>query len=207
MAYMIIVTGKNVGRLCNLCWSLTCFKVHWNEGFWFEFFCPFTWSWIMNFLCGVSLIFAYIGILFSICLQGVLWVQYVSPGCVVSSVCVSRVCCEFRLRTPQLRNTTNTVPVGFEVLTAASMKMAVFWVVAPCTGRSLPTFQRSLLPLSTGQWVSSALTDSFLYRKAIPRARLTHRPDDGGSKVLWNVGRLLPDYMAQRPRRQPSSQF
>jgi hypothetical protein len=24
-----------------------------------------------------------------------------------------------------------------------------------------------------------------------------HHPDDGGSKELWNVGKLLPDYMAQ----------
>jgi hypothetical protein len=30
-------------------------------------------------------------------------------------------------------------------------------------------------------------------------------PDDGGSKDLWNVGKLLPDYMALQPRRQPSS--
>jgi hypothetical protein len=30
----------------------------------------------------------------------------------------------------------------------------------------------------------SALADCFLFRKLIPRARLTHRPDDGGSKVL-----------------------
>jgi hypothetical protein len=30
-------------------------------------------------------------------------------------------------------------------------------------------------------------------------------PDDGGSKDLWNVGKILPDYMAQQPRRQPSS--
>jgi hypothetical protein len=29
--------------------------------------------------------------------------------------------------------------------------------------------------------------------------------DDGGSKHLWNVGKILPDYMAQQPRRQPSS--
>jgi hypothetical protein len=29
--------------------------------------------------------------------------------------------------------------------------------------------------------------------------------DDGGSKHLWNVGKLLPDYTAQQPRRQPSS--
>jgi hypothetical protein len=32
---------------------------------------------------------------------------------------------------------------------------------------------------------------------------ITHRPDDGGSKHLWNVGK--PDYMAQQHRRQPSS--
>jgi hypothetical protein len=31
------------------------------------------------------------------------------------------------------------------------------------------------------------------------------RPDDGGSKHLWNVGKLLPDYTALQPRRQPSS--
>jgi hypothetical protein len=30
------------------------------------------------------------------------------------------------------------------------------------------------------------------------------RPDDGGSKDLWNVGKLLPDYTALKPRRQPS---
>jgi hypothetical protein len=33
----------------------------------------------------------------------------------------------------------------------------------------------------------------------------THRPDDGGSKDLWNVGKFLPDYTALQPRRQPSS--
>jgi hypothetical protein len=32
-----------------------------------------------------------------------------------------------------------------------------------------------------------------------------HRPDDGGSKNIWNVGKLLPDYTALQPRRQPSS--
>jgi hypothetical protein len=29
----------------------------------------------------------------------------------------------------------------------------------------------------------------------------THHPDDGGSKHLWNVGKRLPDYRAQQPRR------
>jgi hypothetical protein len=32
-----------------------------------------------------------------------------------------------------------------------------------------------------------------------------HFSDGGGSKHLWNIGKLLPDYMAQQPRRQPSS--
>jgi hypothetical protein len=53
--------------------------------------------------------------------------------------------------------------VRFEVLTAESMKMAAFWVVA------------------------------------------IHRPGNGGSEHLSNVGKRLSDYMAQQPRRQPTS--
>jgi hypothetical protein len=34
---------------------------------------------------------------------------------------------------------------------------------------------------------------------------MSGRPDDGGSKDLWDVGKLLPDYTALQPRRQPSS--
>jgi hypothetical protein len=33
---------------------------------------------------------------------------------------------------------------------------------------------------------------------------ITHSPDDGGSKDLCNVGKLLLDYTALQPRRQPS---
>jgi hypothetical protein len=29
---------------------------------------------------------------------------------------------------------------------------------------------------------------------------MTHRPDDGGSKDLWNDGKLLPDYTALQPK-------
>jgi hypothetical protein len=36
---------------------------------------------------------------------------------------------------------------------------------------------------------------------------LEDRPDDGGSKHLLNVGKFLPDYTAQHPRRQPSSRI
>jgi hypothetical protein len=36
-------------------------------------------------------------------------------------------------------------------------------------------------------------------------APCSDRPDDGGSKDLWNVGTTLPDYTVLQPRRQPSS--
>jgi hypothetical protein len=32
-----------------------------------------------------------------------------------------------------------------------------------------------------------------------------HRSYGGGIKYLWNLAKLLPDYTAQYPRRQPSS--
>jgi hypothetical protein len=32
--------------------------------------------------------------------------------------------------------------------------------------------------------------------------RYIYLPDDGGSKHLWNIGKLPPDYTAQQPRRQ-----
>jgi hypothetical protein len=56
----------------------------------------------------------------------------------------------------------------------------------------------------TGPVKVSALADWFLYLKLIPLTRLTHCPDYGGSKDLWNAGKLLPDYTALQPRRQPS---
>jgi hypothetical protein len=34
---------------------------------------------------------------------------------------------------------------------------------------------------------------------------MSHHPDDGGSKDLWNVGNRLPDYTMLQPRRHPSS--
>jgi hypothetical protein len=44
-------------------------------------------------------------------------------------------------------------------------------------------------------------TGWFLYLKTFPRVRLSHRLDDGGRKDLWNVGKLLPNYMALQHRR------
>jgi hypothetical protein len=56
------------------------------------------------------------------------------------------------------------------------MKMAVFWVVAPC----------SLIEV---------------YRRVTDACCLHHQD----SKHLWNVGKFLLDNTVQQPRRQPSS--
>jgi hypothetical protein len=53
---------------------------------------------------------------------------------------------------------------------AVSMKMAVFWVVAPCS--LIEVYQ--------------------CFRRA---CYLHHCPDDGGSKYLEDNGKLLSDYM------------
>jgi hypothetical protein len=66
--------------------------------------------------------------------------------------------------------------LGFEVLTAVSTKMAVFWVVAPCS-------------------------QVEVYHRLRGPCCLHHQ----GLKGLWNVGKLLPDYTALQSRRQPSS--
>jgi hypothetical protein len=39
----------------------------------------------------------------------------------------------------------------------------------------------------------------------VPCSLVGDRPDTGGSKYLWNVGKLLPDYTALQPRWHPSS--
>jgi hypothetical protein len=67
--------------------------------------------------------------------------------------------------------------------------MAVFWVVAPCS--LVEVYQRF-----------NILAASII--SAMRLRGLTHRPDDGGSKDLWNTDKLLPDYTALQPRRQPS---
>jgi hypothetical protein len=60
-------------------------------------------------------------------------------------------------------------------------------------------------PSSHWSGQGSTLFDWFPYLKTIPCVWLTYCPDDGGSKHVWNVSKLLPDYTAQQPRRQSSS--
>jgi hypothetical protein len=49
----------------------------------------------------------------------------------------------------------------YQVLTAASMKITVFWDVAP-SGGSLPTFQRCLLPPSSRRWNVGKLLSDYM---------------------------------------------
>jgi hypothetical protein len=74
--------------------------------------------------------------------------------------------------------------VSYQVLSAVLdftffIKLTAFWDVAPC----------NLVEVC---------------RRFRDRCCL-HRPDDGGSKYLWNVDKLLPDYTVLQPRRQQSS--
>jgi hypothetical protein len=64
-------------------------------------------------------------------------------------------------------------------------KMAVFWVLAPCI--LVEDYRRFRGPC-------------FLHHPGSS----THRPDDGGGKNLWNMGKLVPDYTALQSRRRPS---
>jgi hypothetical protein len=54
-------------------------------------------------------------------------------------------------------------------------------------------------------WVVTPYSLVEVYQRFRGAYCLHHRPDDRGNKALWNVGKLLPDYMALQPRRQPSS--
>jgi hypothetical protein len=63
-----------------------------------------------------------------------------------------------------------------------------------------------------GRWPSSGLWRHAVWWKFANVSEVldasitrTYRPDDGGSKDLRNGGKLLPDYMALQPWRQPIS--
>jgi hypothetical protein len=76
--------------------------------------------------------------------------------------------------------------VRFQVLTAASMKMAVFWVVAP--RRLVEVYRR------------------FRGACCLHHQGGTYRPDNGGTSSTSKTSvNFQPDYTALQPRRQPSS--
>jgi hypothetical protein len=81
---------------------------------------------------------------------------------------------------------------------AASMKVAVFWVVVPWS--LVEDYRRFKGSPSSGRWLpwwwSTSETSVNFYQTTRIALMMRH---------LWNVGKLLPDYTAQQPRRQPSS--
>jgi hypothetical protein len=60
-------------------------------------------------------------------------------------------------------------------------------------------------------WRKNVKKQTLTFQKglaSIIRAIKSHRPDDGGSKIFWNVGQYLLQYnRAKHPRRQPSSSY
>jgi hypothetical protein len=79
------------------------------------------------------------------------------------------------LQTSECVRCVKLFKVKFKVLTAASVKMAVFWDVPPCR---LVEIDGRFRGACCHEW-----------------------PDDGGSKDLCN-GIFLPDDTVQHPRRQ-----
>jgi hypothetical protein len=76
---------------------------------------------------------------------------------------------------------TNGNYVTFKVLTAAGMKLTVFWDAAA---------------------YSMVETDCHFRSAYSLHHHHHHHPDDGRSKHPRNTRQFLPDYMVQHPRRQ-----
>jgi hypothetical protein len=74
--------------------------------------------------------------------------------------------------------------VRFQVLTAPSMKMALFWDVAPCS-------------LVNNDWHFKG-TCCFIIGSA---ALMT----EAVNMLLWNISQYLPDYVAEHPKGHTSS--
>jgi hypothetical protein len=72
-----------------------------------------------------------------------------------------------------------------------------------CTSRAFFTWWDFRLSL---RWVWRWLSSRMLCGVAC-KTDVSSRSANGGRKHLWNVGQYLPNYMAQDPRRQPSSPF
>jgi hypothetical protein len=72
-----------------------------------------------------------------------------------------------------------------------NLKMAAFWRVPPCI---LAEFHRRFICASVPPWTWTEVSP-----------RLTYRPDDRGSKHLWNACKLLAHNMTLQPKRHPKS--
>jgi hypothetical protein len=83
-----------------------------------------------------------------------------------------------------------------------------WWQYAPLKRRSTIILHGSTslktilnIALIEAARTSETSVDNYFTRQYIPEDNSEHRPDDGGSTYLWNVGRQL-FYTAVHPRRQ-----
>jgi hypothetical protein len=51
----------------------------------------------------------------------------------------------------------------------------------------------------------NAVEVKYYFGNLYPNVVFCTKPSDGGSKHLWNIGKLLPDYTVQYPRRHSSA--
>jgi hypothetical protein len=80
-----------------------------------------------------------------------------------------------------------------QVNKAVNIKTSVFWDVTLC--RNWLTFNRSLLPPSSGRWVSRARKIRWRF----------YSPDDGGSMHLWNEAQFERGCTAKHTRTHSTS--
>jgi hypothetical protein len=74
--------------------------------------------------------------------------------------------------------------------------MSVFWVVAPCS--LVEFYQRFRGPCCLHHQAIALMMEAARTSETLVNFYQTTRryTDDGGSKDLWNAGKLLPDYTA-----------
>jgi hypothetical protein len=120
----------------------------------------------------------------------------------------------FKIPLPHLLNHTKTIHI-------------IPWVILKPRYRTLSMSQRNFLHLLAKMSMCIIILTSLLSISwtVLPNTMRTYDglikclaaaaqseirlnyPDDGGSVYLWNISKLLPDYMAQHPRGQSSSRL
>jgi hypothetical protein len=100
---------------------------------------------------------------------------------------------------PGAQNSFNTA----SVLQGSVTRWSLARRLQPVTGRTrLSALRISSFPIRIVDSITTRPT--IRYTKSSWRVR-TGRPDDGGSKYQWNVGKLLPKYTAQKHIKQSYS--
>jgi hypothetical protein len=85
--------------------------------------------------------------------------------------------------TPSLYSVVITYDVGFEVFTAATIKNAIFWDVAPCRSCVNRRFGGTYPLHLQGRKIRQRETTSYLL---VPCSQILY-PEDGGDTFIWSV--------------------